>query len=84
MRDAEQMYPQDIRYDIGPVVSGFVSPTNADARSATPALVAERPGDGSDIMTADNPNFRGYWYGANTPFLNSLFFSRAFDAPNED
>lgn len=34
---------------------------------------------GSIILFADNPNFRGYWYGTNKLFLNALFFSRVFD-----
>ena len=33
---------------------------------------------------ADNPNFRGYWYGTNKLFLNALFFSTVFEAPELD
>jgi len=66
------------------VYSGFVSDENREALAGTPALVAERAGDGSVILFADNPNFRGYWYGTNKLFLNALFFSRVFDAPEED
>jgi hypothetical protein len=52
--------------------------------AGTPSLIAERSGDGSVILFADNPNFRGYWYGTNKLFLNAVFFSKAFDAPEED
>jgi hypothetical protein len=71
-------------YNADPVASGYVSTANIDALSETAALLAERSGDGSVILFADNPNFRGYWYGTNKLFLNSLFFSKAFDAPAED
>ena len=73
-----------IQYDDEPVYSGYVSEDNAEALGGTPALIAERSGAGSVILFADNPNFRGYWYGTNKLFLNSLYFSKVFDAPSED
>ncbi|MDJ0941267.1 MAG: hypothetical protein QNJ00_16015, partial [Woeseiaceae bacterium] len=77
-------YATVIAYADDPVLSGYVSANNRDALAGTPALIAERSGAGSVILFADNPNFRGYWYGTNKLFLNALFFSRAFDAPDED
>lgn len=71
-------------YADDPVYSGYVSESNRDALAGTPSLIAERSGKGSVILFADNPNFRGYWYGTNKLFLNALFFSRIFDAPAED
>ena len=73
-----------IAYTDEPVFSGFVPDEHRDALAGTPALIAERSGDGSIILFADNPNFRGYWYGTNKLFLNAVFFSRAFEAPEED
>ncbi|MCH7980340.1 MAG: peptidase [Proteobacteria bacterium] len=64
-----------------PVLSGYVSDDNREALAGTPALIAERMGNGSVILFADNPNFRGYWYGTNKLFLNALFFSTIFDPP---
>nr|MDJ0906823.1 hypothetical protein [Woeseiaceae bacterium] len=61
-----------------------VSAENRDELAGTPALIAERSGDGAVILFADNPNFRGYWYGTNKLFMNALFFSRTFEAPEED
>ena len=43
--------------------------------------IAERHGSGSVIAFADNPNFRAYFFGTNKLFMNSLFFSLAFDRP---
>ena len=36
---------------------------------------------GSVILFADDPNFRGYWYGTNRLFLNALFFSKYLNLP---
>lgn len=86
----EPMLPTDnpfasvIVYADEPVYSGYVSEENRAALAGTPALIAERSGKGSVILFADNPNFRGYWYGTNKLFLNALFFSTVFDAPEED
>jgi len=67
-----------------PVLSGYVSEENREALAGTAALIAERMGTGSVILFADNPNFRGYWYGTNKLFLNALFFSTVFEPPAED
>ena len=86
----EPMAPTDnpwatvIAYDEQPVYSGFVSAKNEAALAGTAALIAERSGAGTIILFADNPNFRGYWYATNKLFLNTLFFSKAFDAPAEE
>jgi len=86
----EPMEPTDnpwgavITYDEQPVYSGFVSQDNEEALGGTVALIAERAGKGTVVLFADNPNFRGYWYGTNKLFLNALFFSKAFDAPAEE
>ncbi len=67
-----------------PVLSGYVSEENREALAGTSALIAERKANGSVILFADNPNFRGYWYGTNKLFLNALFFSTVFQPPAED
>jgi hypothetical protein len=84
MLPTDDPYSSVIVYDSDPVASGYVSKDNAETLAATPALIATRSGAGSVILFADNTNFRGYWYGTNKLFLNSLFFSTAFDAPAED
>jgi hypothetical protein len=73
-----------IAYTDDPVFSGFVSAENRAALAGTPSLIAERSGDGSIILFADNPNFRGYWYGTNKLFLNAVFFSTLFEAPDDN
>jgi hypothetical protein len=72
-------YATVIAYDTPPVLSGYASEANRIILEGTAALLAERRQKGSIILFADNPNFRGYWYGTNKLFLNALFFSKAFD-----
>jgi len=74
-------YATVIAYGTPPLKSGYASDTNQDALEGTAALIAERLGEGSVILFADDPNFRGIWYGTNKLFLNALFFSKAFDPP---
>lgn len=76
-------YATVISYGTPPLISGYTSVTNRAALEGTAALIAERKGAGSVILFADNPNFRGIWYGTNKLFMNALFLSRAFDPPPE-
>ena len=84
MESTGNPYGTVIAYAENPVLSGYVSEENVAKLAGTAALIAERLGDGSVILFADNPNFRGYWYGTNKLFLNALFFSTVFQAPAED
>jgi hypothetical protein len=84
MLPTENPFGTVIAYTGDPVYSGFVSEENREALAGTPSLIAERSGDGSVILFADNPNFRGYWYGTNKLFMNAVFFSKIFEAPDDD
>ncbi|HLT90357.1 MAG TPA: M14 family zinc carboxypeptidase [Woeseiaceae bacterium] len=72
-------YATVIQYATPPVLSGYASEANRIMLEGTAALIAERKKKGSVILFADNPNFRGYWYGTNKLFANAIFFSRVFD-----
>ncbi|MDX1480858.1 MAG: M14 family zinc carboxypeptidase [Woeseiaceae bacterium] len=77
-------YASVITYATPPLLSGYASEKNLDALEGTAALIAERKGQGSIILFADDPNFRGIWYGTNKLFINALFFSKAFDPLPEE
>ena len=77
-------YATVVRYNNPPVLSGYTSEANQTLLQGTAALTAERMGKGSIILFADDPNFRAIWYGTNKLFLNSLFFSQAFDPPRDN
>ena len=70
-----------IRIPDNALLSGFASAENQAALAGKAMAVAERHGAGSVIAFADNPNFRAYFFGTNKLFMNSLFFSLAFDRP---
>lgn len=74
-------YATVIEYQDKPVISGYASEENKKKLANTAALIAERKGEGSIILFADDPNFRATWYGTNKLFLNSLFFSSLFNPP---
>lgn len=63
------------KYTQNPHIDGFVSQENIDnyiIKSAS--ILTSRIGKGNVIMFADNPNFRGAWYGTNKLFMNAVFF----------
>ncbi|MEM9598650.1 MAG: M14 metallopeptidase family protein [Acidobacteriota bacterium] len=78
--DADALAPQDDPYSAvavfsgDPVMSGYVSAENADRLARTPALVADRMGDGLVVRMAFDPTFRAFWYGTEKLVLNALFF----------
>ncbi|NKB33042.1 MAG: peptidase [Pseudomonadales bacterium] len=63
------------------LLSGFASDENQASLAGKASLIAERHGQGSVILFADNPNFRAYFFGTNKLFTNSLFFSKGFNRP---
>ncbi|MCG8415714.1 MAG: hypothetical protein MI746_15985, partial [Pseudomonadales bacterium] len=63
------------------LLAGFASEEKQAELAGKAMAIAERHGQGSVILFADNPNFRAYFFGTNKLFMNSLFFSLAFDRP---
>ena len=47
------------------------------------SLIISKIGSGRVVMFADNPNFRGSWYGTNKLFLNALFLGSNISVPGE-
>jgi len=74
LRPAENPYEVVARYTEAPLLSGYVSSDKLEEISGTDALVATRLGSGTVIRIADNPNFRGFWYGTSKLYLNPIFF----------
>lgn len=62
-----------VKYKENPLLSGYINKTNLEKIGGTASLIVSGIGRGSVIMFADNPNFRGMWYGSNKLFLNALF-----------
>ncbi|MEO1410041.1 MAG: M14 metallopeptidase family protein [Bacteroidota bacterium] len=82
-------YAAPLVYTAAPLRSGYISSRNLRQLQGTAAVVVGRMGQGRVICLADNPNFRGFWYGTNKLFANALFFgnlisSRSAEMPKEE
>ncbi len=64
-----------------PQADGYVHPTVLRHLQGTASCVVSRVGRGRAILLLDNPNFRGFWYGTNRLFFNSLFFGSLVQVP---
>lgn len=70
-------------YAKNPLIDGFISEKNkAEFLSKSASLVVSNLGQGRVILFADNPNFRGSWYGTNRLFFNALFLGNTIYIPN--
>jgi Zinc carboxypeptidase len=67
-------YNTVVAYTDKPLLSGYVHPQSLRKIAGSAGILAHSDGEGRLIMFADNPNFRGIWYGTNKLFLNALFF----------
>lgn len=62
------------QYTSDPVVGGYVHPTTLTKLRSAPSILVGSEGSGRVVLFADEPNFRGTWYGTNKLFLNALFY----------
>jgi hypothetical protein len=56
--------------------SGYISYENLEMIKNSAYLTAHAQGRGRIICFADNPNFRGYWFGTNRLTMNAIFMSQ--------
>ncbi len=70
-------------YDKNPHVDGFISQKNInDFMKSSASVIVSQIGNGRVIMFADNPLFRGSWYGTQRMFNNALFFGHLTFIPS--
>jgi len=70
------------KYTNNPHVDGFVTKENLhDYFTKAASIIVDPIGKGRVIMFADNPNFRGAWYGTNKLFMNAIFFGSIVRVP---
>ena len=83
LKPAKNHYSNVSLYDKNPHIDGFVSKDNLNNFIKNSAsIIVSKVGSGRVILFADNPNFRGSWYGTNKLFLNALFFGNQISVPN--
>ncbi|MDC6352113.1 M14 family metallopeptidase [Zeaxanthinibacter sp. PT1] len=76
-------YATVAKYTSDPHIDGFITERNMEQYLKPSASLITSPlGSGRVVMFADNPNFRGSWYGTNKLFLNALFLGEHIEIPN--
>jgi hypothetical protein len=81
---SENAYSTIAKYAKAPHVDGFISNENLETFIKPSASIIASPlGIGRVVLFADNPNFRGAWYGTNRLFLNALFLGNHITIPKK-
>jgi len=75
----ENAYAMPLQYTGSPLLSGYVHSDQVARMKNAAAVVVTGTGSGKVICFADNPNFRGFWYGTNKLFANAVFFGHTID-----
>lgn len=81
MAPSENPFSTVVQYTANPLLSGYVNSANLEKLGGTASVIASGIGRGSVILFADNPNFRGMWYGTNKLLLNAIFFGNMVSRP---
>ena len=74
-------YSSVVRYTDNPLIDGFITDKNSEKVNSTVSLLVSKIGNGRAVMFADNPNFRGSWYGTNRLFLNAILLGDKIRVP---
>ena len=78
-------YATVAKYAKNPHIDGFITKKNMEEYlKPSASLVVSKLGSGRVVLFADNPNFRGSWYGTNRLFLNALFLGDKINIPARD
>jgi hypothetical protein len=78
-------YATVAKYSDDPHIDGFITQKNLEENlKPSASLVVSKLGSGRVVLFADNPNFRGSWYGTNRLFLNALFLGDEIEVPSRD
>lgn len=81
---SESPYATVAKYTDDPHIDGFITDKNLNEfLKPSASLIVSKLGKGRVVLFADNPNFRGSWYGTNRLFLNALFLGQHIDVPSE-
>jgi len=76
---SKNAYATVAKYSKNPHIDGFITQKNLDVFiKPSASLLVSKIGSGRAVLFADNPNFRGAWYGTNRLFLNALFLGNKF------
>jgi hypothetical protein len=74
LKTSSNPYADVFVFDQNPLVSGYISEENLERLQSTSGTKVSRIGSGRIISFSFNPNFRAFWYGTNSLFLNAIYF----------
>ena len=83
-QNSTNAYSTIAQYTNTPLVGGYLHPNSLKMIKNSPSILVGAEGSGRVILFADEPNFRGTWYGTNKLFLNALFLGSIMAAPGTD
>ena len=83
-QNSTSAYNTIAQYTNTPLVGGYLHPNSLKIIKNSPSILVGTEGSGRVILFADEPNFRGTWYGTNKLFLNALFLGSIMAAPGAD
>lgn len=75
----EKAFVTAAQYTADPLLAGYAADELQGLIGDSAAVVAHRFGKGRVIAFADNPNFRGYWYGTSRLLSNAIFMAGFID-----
>lgn len=82
LKPSKNPYATVAKYTKNPHIDGFITDENLENYlKPSASLIVSKVGNGRVVLFADNPNFRGSWYGTNRLFLNALFLGQHIDVP---
>lgn len=81
MEPTENPYSNPVVCTEAPLLSGYCSDDNVELIAGSASVIVRRKGSGRVILMAEDPNFRGFWYGTNKLFLNAVFFGSIIREP---
>ncbi len=82
LQPSKNEYATVAQYTRPYMIDGFISEKNRkEFLEQSASIIVSKLGSGRVVLFADNPNFRGSWYGTNRLFLNALFLGDKIQIP---
>ena len=82
LKPSKNEYATVAKYANNALIDGFITKKNSDEfLKPSASILVSKIGSGRVVLFADNPNFRGSWYGTNRLFLNALFLGDKIRIP---
>ncbi|MEM1256956.1 MAG: M14 family zinc carboxypeptidase [Bacteroidota bacterium] len=82
LKPSKNEYATVAQYSKNALIDGFITKKNTEEfLNHSASLLVSKLGGGHVVMFADNPNFRGSWYGTNRLFLNAIFLGDKIRIP---